>query len=46
MVSNLLAFWISKRYQPVSLYRALLRQAGRHLSARMSPAGRNAFRTA
>ncbi|HEX6323104.1 MAG TPA: chloride channel protein [Vicinamibacterales bacterium] len=28
MVANLLAFWISKRYQPVPLYRALLRQDG------------------
>jgi CIC family chloride channel protein len=37
MVANLLAFWISKRYQPVPLYRALLRQDGIELPHAPAP---------
>jgi len=37
MVANLLAFWISKRYQPVALYRALLRQDGIELHHAPAP---------
>jgi chloride channel protein, CIC family len=37
MVANLLAFWISKRYQPVPLYRALLRQDGIELPGAPAP---------
>jgi CIC family chloride channel protein len=31
MLANLLSFWISRRYQPVPVYDALLRQDGVHL---------------
>jgi len=45
MVANLIAFWISRRYQPTPLYHALLRQDGVHLpsaEARVRGAGRTA----
>lgn len=45
MVANLLSFAISKRYQPVPLYHALLHQDGVHLAAAEvldQPAGRTA----
>src|SRR5690349_18023163 len=31
MVANLLSFWISRHYQPIPVYEALLRQDGVHL---------------
>jgi CIC family chloride channel protein len=31
MVANMLSYWISRRYQPVPVYNALLEQSGIHL---------------
>jgi chloride channel protein, CIC family len=44
MVANLLSFVISKRYQPVAIYHALLQQDGVHLpmATATSPVGRTA----
>jgi CIC family chloride channel protein len=38
MVANLLSFMISRRYQPIPIYHALLRQDGVHLPERGMPA--------
>ncbi len=38
MVANLLSFWISRRYQPMPVYEALLRQDGVHLPSHARPA--------
>jgi CIC family chloride channel protein len=38
MVANLLSFWISRQYQPMPVYEALLRQDGVHLPSHVRPA--------
>ncbi|MGE0463303.1 MAG: chloride channel protein [Vicinamibacterales bacterium] len=45
MVANLIAYWISRRYQPTPVYHALLQQDGVHLpsaEAKMQGPGRTA----